>query len=217
MINLQHCPLFHQIEFACIEQMIQKGLAYQKSYQKDDYLYHYGDVISSIGIVMTGSIQIIKQDYLGNNTILASSKENELFAESFAMSHQPLEVNIKAGASSMILWIPIKEILPASNPAPFQSVMLQNLMLILSNKNLYLTKRIDVLSQRSTKEKVMTFLYQQAQLQGFDHIVLPYNRQELADYLCVERSALSSLLSQLKKEGLINFHKNKFQLYSAAS
>lgn len=212
MINLQHCSLFHHIEFTYIEQMIQKGLAYQKSYQKDDYLYHYGDMISSIGIVMAGSIQIVKQDYLGNHTILACLKENELFAESFAMSQQPLEVDIKAGASSMILWIPVQEILPASNPAPFQSVMLQNLMQILSNKNLYLTKRIDVLSQRSTKEKVMTFLYQQAHLQGFDHIVLPFNRQELADYLCVERSALSSLLSQLKKEGLIDFHKNKFIL-----
>lgn len=216
-MNLEKCPLFHHVDIAFIHQMIQQGSAYSKQYQKNEVLYHQGDAISALGIVMKGSIQIIKQDYLGNNTIIASIEENELFAESFAMSASPLQVDIKAESFSEILWIPIHTIFHVSTNHVDQQIMLQNLLQILSNKNLYLTKRIDVLSQRSTKEKVMTFLYQQAQIQHSEQIVLSMNRQELADYLCVERSALSTVLAILKKEGTITFHKNTFCLCTHAS
>lgn len=216
-MNLEQCPLFLHVDIAFVHQMIQQGTAYSKQYQKNEYLYHQGDPISALGIVIEGTIQIIKQDYLGNNTIIASIGENELFAESFAMSASPLQVDIKAESSCKILWIPMHSILNISTNHVDQQIMLQNLLQILSNKNLYLTKRIDVLSQRSTKEKVMTFLHQQAQLQHSEEIVLSMNRQELADYLCVERSALSTILTMLKQEGMITYHKNTFYLHSHAS
>ena len=211
--SLSACPLFFNINEEAIPDLLSTLCAHRLTYQKNSFLYHRHDAIHALGIVCSGCIHILKQDYLGNNSIYADIKVNELFAESFALNGSLLQVDIMAGEDSEVLWIPIQKLVNNCPKDPTQSMVVQNLLRILSNKNQYLTKRMDVLSQRTTKEKVLQYLQQQAILQQSDIIEVSWNRQQLADYLCVERSALSTVLSQLKQDGLIAYDKNKFQLH----
>lgn len=210
--GLIQCPLFTQIKEDEIAIILKAIHAYEKQYSKGTMLYRHQDLVPAFGIVCEGCVQIIKQDYLGNNTIYADITPYGLFAESFALNHAPLQVDIIAGQDCTILWIPVQYLFHERAMKPSQSILIQNLMRILSDKNQFLTKRIDILSQRSTREKVMTYLYQQALRTHSSHIEISLNRQELADYLCVERSALSAVLSQLKQDGILEYQKNKFRL-----
>ena len=206
------CRLFQGIDTSIFTQLLNDAQAFEKTYKEGSYLYTYGDELNHIGIVLDGVVQIIKRDYLGNITILGHFSTYDLFGESFAFSSQKLQVDIYAEQDCHILWLPIKQLLALPQKSDEYQIILKNLMMILSNKNLYLTRRIDVISQRSTKEKLLTYLYQQKQLQQQNIITIPLNRQQLADYLCVDRSALSYVLSQMKKEGILDYQKNQFHL-----
>ena len=206
------CRLFQGIDTSIFTQLLNDAQAFEKTYKEGSYLYTYGDELNHIGIVLDGVVQIIKRDYLGNITILGHFSTYDLFGESFAFSSQKLQVDIYAEQDCHILWLPIKQLLALPQKSDEYQIILKNLMMILSNKYLYLTRRIDVISQRSTKEKLLTYLYQQKQLQQQNIITIPLNRQQLADYLCVDRSALSYVLSQMKKEGILDYQKNQFHL-----
>ena len=155
------CRLFQGIDTSIFTQLLNDAQAFEKTYKEGSYLYTYGDELNHIGIVLDGVVQIIKRDYLGNITILGHFSTYDLFGESFAFSSQKLQVDIYAEQDCHILWLPIKQLLALPQKSDEYQIILKNLMMILSNKNLYLTRRIDVISQRSTKEKLLTYLYQQ--------------------------------------------------------
>lgn len=183
-------------------------------YKKQDVILLEGQRVTSVGIVTSGTIQIVKEDFQGNRNIMAECEPGSLFAESYAcMQADHLPVTVLSAAESEILWIDSGKIISACTSAcRFHVKLIENMMTILAAKNVLLNRKIEYLSKRTTREKLLAYLSDQAaECDGYAFDI-PFNRQELADYLCVDRSALSGTLSKLQKEGILEFHLNHFLL-----
>ena len=183
-------------------------------YKKDNYIYMSGSTMSEIGIVLSGSVIIIKEDYWGNRTIISRMSASDMFAESFAFTAgEKLSISVVAAENAEILFIDCKNIINIeTSPFGFHTILINNMVRILAGKNVMLMQKIDHLSCRSTRDKLLSYLSAQALEQKCKAFTIPYNRQELADYLCIDRSAMSSELGKLRDEGILTFHKNSFEL-----
>ncbi|MEG2801774.1 MAG: Crp/Fnr family transcriptional regulator [Longicatena sp.] len=213
MYNPDLCPLFKHIPKDALDEVCLCLHTYEKQYQKNEAILHTGDEILAVGIVMKGCVHIMKQDLSGNQIMMASLSINHMLGEAFAFARVRLEVDIIASQSTTILWIPVSNLIHTSlERCPYYDQLIQNMLTIMANKNLYLSTKIEHLSKRTMKDKVLSYLIQQAKDANSSTFDIPFNRQELADYLCVDRSALSYVLAQLQKEGLILYHKNSFTL-----
>lgn len=211
---LKASPLFAGIEEENLLGMLQCLNARSVRYGKDVILLLAGQPIASAGLVLSGRVQIIKEDYSGNRTILAEVSPGSLFAEAFACaqtSHLPLTVI--SITECQILWLDIQRVVSVcSSACQFHTRLIENLLAILASNNIVLNQKIEHLSKRSTREKLLSFLSDQAIKQGRDEFEIAFNRQELADYLCVERSAMSAELSRMRNEGLLCFKSRRFRL-----
>ena len=167
-----------------------------------------------MGVVLTGEVQTLREDLDGNRSILAAAGPGQLFGEVFACAQlDRLPVTVIASADSRILQLACRRIIETcSQSCIFHSQLIHNLLKIVARKNLMLNQKIDFISRRTTREKLMAYLTAQAKAADSRIFSIPYNRQELADYLGVERSAMSAELGKLKKEGTIDFHRNHFTL-----
>ncbi len=182
-----------------------------KEYKKDAYIFYMGDNISAMGLVLSGSVHLSKEDYWGRKTILAEIPPANLFAESFACSKEKSPVNAYVAKNSTIMFLDIKKVLSVcSNSCIFHNTLIKNFVSVLAEKNIGLNAKIENLSQKTTKDKILAYLSNQSQLQNSAEFTIPFNRQELADYLSVDRSAMSFELGKLQKQGIIAFQKNKF-------
>lgn len=186
----------------------------EKAFTKSEYILRSGDRIKSMGLVLSGCVHIIKEDYWGNRTILTEVHPGQLFGEAYAcFQAEELQVDVLSVRSSAVLFFDINRILtPCSDGCVYHTRLVQNLVSVLAEKNLALTGKIEHLSQRRTRDKILSYLSDVSQKQGNCEFTVPFNRQELADYLCVDRSALSNELSKLKKEGILDYEKNCFRL-----
>ena len=185
-----------------------------KTYEKDNYLYHIGDKIESIGLVLSGSVSIERYDLWGNRKIIASIHPGDIFGESYAcVNKEPLMVNIVATDDCEILFMNVSRVLTLCNSScEFHSKLVSNLLNILARKNLNFTRKIEILTQKTTREKIMLYLEYEASNADSTEFSIPFNRQQLADFLSVDRSALSSELSKMQRDGLIEFNKNSFKI-----
>lgn len=175
-------------------------------YKKDSYLYMAGNQVSEIGIVLSGSVIIIKEDYWGNRTIISRMSSSDMFAESFAFAGtDKLPISVVAAENTEILFLDCKNL-------GFHTALLNNMVRILANKNIMLMQKIEHISCRTTRDKLLSYLSVRAMETKSQSFTIPYNRQELADYLCTDRSAMSKELGKLRDEGLLTFHKNYFEL-----
>ena len=157
---------------------------------------------------------MIKEDYEGRRSVITSAQAGELFGEAFACAgvHQ-IPVSAVAAADSEIAFISLAHVLTiCSNVCQFHSRIIQNLLRMIAEKNLRLNQKIDFMSQKTTKEKLLSYLFAQAKQTGSSDFSIPFDRQALADYLGVERSAMSAELSKLRKEGKIDYYKNHFRI-----
>lgn len=186
----------------------------KKEYKKDEYILSTGDPIKDIGIILSGKVHIIKEDYLGNRHIMTVLEKSDLFGEVFVCAGVPkIPVTIYAVSDCEILFIDYQKILTScSSACTFHSMMIGNMLTILSTKTLLLNQKIEFLTKRTTREKLLTYLSAQSELAASNHFTIPLNRQELADFLCADRSAMSNELSKLKEEGYIDYNKNNFEL-----
>lgn len=210
---LQKCPLFFHILPEQYQNVLACCKAYQKHYKKGSIIAHYEDHVKAAGIVISGSIHILKHDYLGNNTILTPVFSGELFAETYAFANLPLQVEVQCIEDADILWIPVAQLYqPCEHRCDFHKQLIENMLQIMAMKNLQLTQKMEYLAKKTIKEKVLSYLYQQASISKQTSFTIPFNRQQLADYLCVDRSALSYVLSELQKEGILTYHKNQFSI-----
>lgn len=201
--------LFSGIEEEDLKQLINGPGAYTKSYKAGDTILYMGQKTESFGIVLSGHIQIIKEDFFGNTVLLAKPGAGEVFAEAFAYSQGVgLSVTVRAEKDVLVLWLDCKKMYEAK---AFW-IMQKNLLKSFAEKNMFLTGRIEHLSKRTVSERVMSFLGEQAARAENTSFSIPFNRQQMADYLAVDRSALSAVLGRLKREGIIDFHKNSFVL-----
>ncbi|NLZ25359.1 MAG: Crp/Fnr family transcriptional regulator [Clostridiales bacterium] len=186
------------------------------SYAMEQYVYIRGETINSIGMVLKGKAHIVQDDYWGNRSILAQVTAGDLFGETYAFSsNRPIDVSVVAEQGSEIIFFPFSRLITVCGSAClFHNRLIRNLLNIVAEKNLAMTRKMQYLSRRTTREKLLLYLSDECKKQGQQDFTIPFNRQQLADYLLVDRSAMSNELSKLKKEGIIDFHKNNFRLKS---
>ena len=211
---LKKCPLFAKIEGETLIRMLGCLGAKTESFDKKYTIFAEGSPAKYIGIVLSGTAQIIQVDYFGNRSILSNIEPSEVFAEAFACAEaKSLPVSVVANEPCEVMFIDCQHILhTCSNNCGFHQQLIFNLMKDLATKTILFHQRIEITSKRSTREKLMAYLMIQAKKANSNSFDIPFDRQELADYLEVERSGLSAEIGKLRKEGIIENQKNHFEL-----
>ena len=211
---LKKVPLFAGILDEDIFDLLTCLNARVRAYSKGEAVFLTGEPAGAVGIVCAGGVQVIKEDFMGNRTILSKLESGDLFGEAFACGQiERLPVSVLSVAGSEILFIDYSRIVTTcSSACVFHSRLIENMLGVLASKNVMLNQKIEVLSKRSTREKLIAYLSAQAQKAGSNSFIIPFNRQELADYLCVDRSAMSNELGKLRDEGVLSFEKSRFAL-----
>jgi len=211
---IKKSPLFESIDENDLTKMLTCLGAHVERFDKKYTVFSEGSPAKYIGLLLSGSAQVVQHDYYGNRNILSEIRPSEVFAEAFACAEIPtLPVSVIAVEPCDVMFIECAHILhTCSNHCSFHQQLIYNLMKDLAAKTILFHRRIEITSKRSTREKLMTYLMQRAKDEGADSFEIPFDRQELADYLEVDRSGLSAEIGKLKKEGVIDAQKNRFTL-----
>ena len=211
---LKSVSLFHGMEESELQPLLSCLEARLARFEKNQVVFPCGEPVKSFGIVLSGQVRIVQEDYYGNRSILTNAGAGSLFAESFACADaKTLPVSILATAESDILFIDCHRLVaPCTNACSFHSRLIQNMLNIIAIKNIALTQKIEITSRRTTREKLLAYLSAEAQAAKHSRFSIPFNRQELADYLSVDRSAMSAELSRMRDDGILRFDKNRFEL-----
>ncbi len=198
-----------------IRAILQCLQATSKDYQKGDMIYHAGDTVDSIGLILHGSVHIESDDIWGNRSILDHIDNGQIFAETYALiPGETLMVNVVAAKDCQILFLNIgKFIKTCSSNCDFHTKVIRNLLMIAARKNLNLSQRIFHTASKSIRGRLTSYLSQQAKINGSYQFTIPFNRQQLADYLGIDRSAMSNELSKMQKEGILSVQKNTFHIF----
>ena len=212
--TLKSVALFKGMDESELQPLLSCLSAKSAHYEKNQIVFMSGEEISSFGIVLSGQVQVVQEDYYGNRSILANIGAGDLFGESFACAEiRTLPVSVITTAESDLLFIDCYRLAaPCANACAFHRRLIQNMLNIIAMKNISLTQKIEFTSNRTTREKLLAYISAEAKKAGSSRFSIPFNRQELADYLSVERSAMSAELSKLRDDGVLNFHKNQFEL-----
>lgn len=184
------------------------------TYKKGEFVLKQGERLYGIPVLVKGRLLIQKDDYWGNRSILGSIDVGEVFAEAYAAPESdPLFNDVIAEHDSTVVFFDIKKILsPCPSACRFHAVVVQNLLFAVCEKNRKLVQKLGHMSKRSTREKLISYLSEEAKKHNSSHFEIPFNRQQLADFLSVDRSAMSKELCKMRDEGLIVFNKNRFEL-----
>jgi len=211
---LAQCVLFQGISPEDREPMLGCLGAKVMSVKKNQFIFQEGDSANFLGIVLTGRVQLVREDYYGNRSIVTSIGPAGIFGESFAYAGvETFPVSVVATEDSTVIVIDSCRVtLTCSNACAFHGKMIENMLRVIATKNLMLDQKIEITSKRTTREKLMAYLMNQAKLQGSDTFTIPYDRQALADYLEVDRSAMSSEISKLRRDGIIDCDRSTFRL-----
>ena len=211
---LRKCPLFKGIADDEIEGMLGCLGAYTQSYDKDTMIISEGDEARYVGVLLSGEAQIEQTDYYGNRSIVAAIEPSELFGETFACANvEYMPVDVVAAEDSEVMFFDSSCVTRTCGRACLHhQQIIYNLMHIMANKNLLFHQKIEITSKRTTREKLMAYLMLQAKRTGKNAFDVPFDRQELADYLEVDRSGLSAEISKLRHEGVLECIKNRFVL-----
>lgn len=202
---LAQCPLFRGISQPELAQALPCLGARTLQVSRDQRLLTAGEPARWIGIVLSGSVRIVHEDYCGNRNILTSAEPPQLFGEAFAWVAFPaLPVDVEAAQDSAVLLLDSQRLLGHDSAlVPLQPRLVANLLTVVSEKNLLLTRKLALLSRRTTREKLLAYFTDEARRAGSTAFTLDYDRQTLADYLGVDRSAMSAELSKLRQAGLL--------------
>ena len=207
-------PLFGGIRKEEINGLLKCLNAFTKKYGKGEYIYCCGDTAENIGLVLSGAVIIKNDDFWGNQSVLAHIAAGQVFAESYALiKNQPLLVDAVAASKTEVLFINGEKInSPCGEVCSCHKKLTDNLLRISALKNVRLSRRILYTSSKTIRGRLMSFLSDEAREQGSREITVPFDRQQLADYLNVERSALCAQLSKMQRDGILEYHKNSFVL-----
>lgn len=203
---LSRCQYFSGIEQSDLKSLI--GCLGGKiiTVLKGEPVFLEGDSAQLMGVVLSGTVQVVQDDYYGNRSVLSNLQPGETFGEAFSCAGlNTMPVSVVALKDSEVLLLNCQRVLMVcSNSCRFHSLLIKNLLQEIAQKNLVLTQKIQYMSKKTTKEKLMAYLLEQAKQQGSAEFVIPFDRQSLADYLSVDRSAMSAEISKLKKEGMLD-------------
>lgn len=203
---LSQCALFDGIAQADLDKMIDCLNGKTIHATKGNPVFLEGDPARFIGVVLSGTLQIVREDYYGNRSVMAVLSQSELFAEAFSCAGlATMPVSVIALTDCQVLLLDCGRILTTcGDSCHFHNRLMKNLLREMAQKNLALTRKIRYMSQKTTKEKLLAYLLDQAKQHDSNEFVIPHNRQSLADYLGVERSAMSAEIGKLKKDGIID-------------
>lgn len=183
-------------------------------FSKGAYILRSGDTVEALGLMVSGNAFIIQEDFWGNRNILASIEPGQCFGETFACAPGAvLNVSVVAQSQAAVLFLNVKRILTmCPSTCTYHSRIIRNLLSDLAGKNLYLNEKVTHLGQRTTRAKLLSYLSAEAQRHNSAEFDIPFSRQQLADYLSVERSGLSLELGKMCDAGLVEFNKSHFLL-----
>ena len=211
---LKLTPLFAGVNEDEITAMLDCLQAKIGSFQKGEYIYRQGEHIHHIAILLEGSLHIQREDYWGNRGIIDVVTPGEMFGEAYATPGSGAILNdVVAVEHSTVIFFDITKILTVcSSACKFHSMVVLNLFFAISEKNRKLVQKLGHMEKRSTREKLMSYLSEEAGRQNSGTFTIPFNRQQLADFLAVDRSAMSNELCKMRNDGLLTFQKNSFTL-----
>ena len=183
-------------------------------YQKGQVLLLEQEEIRHIGIVLSGAVDMVLEDLWGGQTLLVRQSQGEMFGETFACSRDNRALaTFVAAQDCRVMFIPFYKVMHTCNHAcQFHHRLVENMVQIIAEKNRELLRKVDVVSKKTLREKILAYLSIQSQMQQSRYIELPLGRVELARYLCADRSALTRELENMRNDGLIDFHKNTFKI-----
>jgi CRP-like cAMP-binding protein len=212
--SLKGSPLFQGVSEDELGSLIQCLGCTFRNYSKGEIVYRAGDFVREIGIVAGGRVRITKDDAWGNSNIIAEVTAGEMFAEAVVCGGTgALPVNVTAAADTEVMFADFQRIIATcSSACVFHTLLIRNMIGVFARKNIMLTGKMEHITKRATRGKLLSYLSEQSRIHSSKSFVIPFDRQELADYLSVERSALSGEMSRLKSEGMINYRKNHFEL-----
>ena len=211
---LKRAQLFSGIGDNEISTMLSCLQANLLSYRKGDYVFREGEHIDTITVLVEGKLLVQHDDFWGNRNIVNIIRIGEMFGEAYVAPDSGALLNdVIAEEDSVVIFFDVKRILTVCSTAcRFHSIVVQNLFFAISEKNRKLVQKIGHMSKRSTRAKLLSYLSEEAKRHNSNHFAIPFSRQQLADFLCVDRSAMSNELCKMREEGLLQFDKNLFTL-----
>lgn len=211
---LAEIPLFQNINYTDIDPMLKCIGGYTAEYKKGNFISISGYAINYIGVIIKGAVHMLKEDAWGNKYLFSIMREKEIFGETFICSKTSVAtVSFFAETDCTILLLPSDKLVSTcTKSCDFHHKLIENLVLLTAKKNFQLMEKLDIVTKKTLREKILTYLYQQYLIYKDINFTIPMGRLELADYLCVNRSALTRELSNMKKDGLLDYDKNTFRL-----
>lgn len=209
-------PLFGGIPEEDLDPMLSCLSARERSFRREEIIFPEGEPITHIGLVLTGTVHIVKEDYWGRRTLMASIGPGECFGEAYACSSgTPFSFTAVAAQDTSILFLDVNRILTTcSSACRFHARLIRNLLVVLADSNLRLAKKIESTAPRTIREKLLSYFSSQARAAHSASFTIPFTRQQLADYLSADRSAMTVELYKLKDEGIIWFERRSFRILS---
>lgn len=209
-----HTPLFQGLSTEDLLGMKDCLRFFRSSYKKGQVILMESEHMHYVGIVLSGKVDMVKEDVWGGKTLLARMGKDELFGESFACGNDTQSVvTFLASEDTNVLFLPFcKMMRTCSMACEFHHKLVENMVRIIADKNRSLMRKVEIISQRSLRDKILTYLSFQAQKAQNKYFTIEFDRSELAEYLCADRSAVSRELSAMKQEGIIDFDKNYFRI-----
>ena len=213
-LSLKDSILFADIATEDLKKMVRCISAHEKTILRDSFVFRAGDDVRFVYLIVSGSMHIVDEDYWGNRSIIETMERNTLFGEAYVFSKKENQlVSVIAAEDSIILEIdPVSLFEVCPQGCACHTQLVKNALCLLSEKIVHLTEKLGHLMKRTLREKILSYLSKCAQRSKSNSFYIPYSRQQLADYLCVDRSALSHELSRLQKLEIISYKKNYFEL-----
>ncbi len=211
---LKHTRLFSGVGNDEISAMLNCLQAKLVTYKKGEYVFRQGEHVNRISLLTEGKLLVQSDDFWGNRSIINIIDIGEMFGEAYASPESEAITNdVIAEEDSTVIFFDIQKILTVCPSAcKFHSIVIQNLFFAISDKNRKLVQKMGHMSKRTTRAKLISYLSEEARRQSKNTFTIPFNRQQLADFLSVDRSAMSNELCKMRDEGLISFNKNQFTL-----
>ena len=214
---LTRCPLFGGVDAEDIRAMLQCMNARTVTVRRGQTVFSEDSPAEYVGIVLSGQVVVARDDFYGNRAIQGVVEPGDLFGETFACAGLGrLPVSVEAAQDGAVMLIRLRGITETCvNACRFHNRVVLNLMRILARKNLQLNQKLQITSRRTTREKLMAYLLAQAKQAQSNRFTIPFDRQGLADFLGVDRSALSAEIGKLRREGIIESERSSFRLLNA--
>lgn len=213
-MNLINSQLFRGLDEAEITSLLGCLNAVERSFQKGEVILSEGSITENIGIVLSGMAMISCSDIWGNTSILGNVAPGSVFAEVYAcIPGQPTLVSVSAVEDTSVLFMNVGRVLAVcTNACPFHTRLVRNLLTVCAHKSLQLSQRIQHTSSKFIRGRLMSYFSECAKRAGSNSFLIPYNRQQLADYLNVDRSTMCNELSKMQKDGIIEYERNRILL-----